>query len=860
MDTFVITCPWCKEPSSFEMSLNDISINEKNRDLYLNKIKNNEDDRYILKCKNLFCLAPFEAVVCKERDNAIFLQERLIGNVWFSPRRFRLRKNLAGDLYENYFSVLFNRRDIERKTELTFSEFIDLDMITRFLFGTTLRQKLHTSIFEAWVTPEKTFWIPIDPFYPESDKFITQIQDPQCMSCRKIFKIQEKAFLENLKKNIYCEYSDFCPLGTNCILVTGIEDEKKWNRCLKCLEFREDNCMCYHSDLSIIKSITEQFEKGKFDQDRPFVKQCWAGNKEIASPIIVHNHIVAVIISGPFITADSTQTVDKLIHKEIEYRRENLLNPESCLKENKSELEKELRELKNIDNKKINIRITNLPDREIDAIFKGLKIDIKHITEIVNNKYVHIRNLIENAYRREITSFLTNKLLEECEFSDFLVHLLDRMKQFWAFENVCLLMGSQSDDNLTVFATDSEVLKKEDSSITIEKPEHLKHEFGIRGIFLILEEEYTSDEYAEWKKFVNKLIEIYSKLGNNKQKQVFVVLVFTGSRHYVYCFYGRDENYYSVLSHYDNKIKFPKVRLSEQCKEEILLTCQSVSERLHSFWQVDDQELSYRMLSHSLRNPIKRMRGGSGILKMRVHNDVNLDLQKTYPEIYDAIMTTLTSLRYGSDIVNYELDKLSFAGNIEGWLKRADESNCNLKKILSELKPQYIFFSKQIIDSYKRSNWIFKINKNLQYKIIGNEEVITLAIRNVLDNAAKYSYNNRDIIVEIRENGYPNCIDLIVINRGVPIKDDELEKIWNKNYRGEHAKKRQVKAEEGTGYGLYIVKRILEKVNKEVEKPYSISRREISTSNRPEDEITTTLTFKKSQEIISDDFDTIRGR
>lgn len=90
----------------------------------------------------------------------------------------------------------------------------------------------------------------------------------------------------------------------------------------------------------------------------------------------------------------------------------------------------------------------------------------------------------------------------------------------------------------------------------------------------------------------------------------------------------------------------------------------------------------------------------------------------------------------------------------------------------------------------------------------GARDAIGLAVRNVLDNAFKYSFPGRQIWVEVVE--FTEGCQLIVTNFGVPVEPDEAPMVWQRDYRGRHARKRKTKAEEGTGYGLFIVRQIVE--------------------------------------------------
>jgi two-component system, OmpR family, sensor histidine kinase KdpD len=81
-----------------------------------------------------------------------------------------------------------------------------------------------------------------------------------------------------------------------------------------------------------------------------------------------------------------------------------------------------------------------------------------------------------------------------------------------------------------------------------------------------------------------------------------------------------------------------------------------------------------------------------------------------------------------------------------------------------------------------------------------DRDLLSLALRQLLDNALKYSSPTSTIEVLARGNG---AVEISVRNSGATIPDREKTRIFERFYRGEHA--RQVP---GTGMGLTIVQEI----------------------------------------------------
>jgi signal transduction histidine kinase len=81
-----------------------------------------------------------------------------------------------------------------------------------------------------------------------------------------------------------------------------------------------------------------------------------------------------------------------------------------------------------------------------------------------------------------------------------------------------------------------------------------------------------------------------------------------------------------------------------------------------------------------------------------------------------------------------------------------------------------------------------------------DRELLSLALRQLLDNALKYSPPSSTIDVQARSNG---AVEIIVRNSGSTIPEREQPRVIERFYRGAHA--RHIP---GTGMGLAIVQQI----------------------------------------------------
>lgn len=98
-----------------------------------------------------------------------------------------------------------------------------------------------------------------------------------------------------------------------------------------------------------------------------------------------------------------------------------------------------------------------------------------------------------------------------------------------------------------------------------------------------------------------------------------------------------------------------------------------------------------------------------------------------------------------------------------------------------------------------------KLDSNKECSSIYAYDSIELIPFLVLDNAIKYTTNGEDINIYIYDN--ISIQEVIIEAYGAKIEEEELDKIFEREYRGKNAKEF---CNDGSGIGLYLVKRICE--------------------------------------------------
>jgi signal transduction histidine kinase len=123
-------------------------------------------------------------------------------------------------------------------------------------------------------------------------------------------------------------------------------------------------------------------------------------------------------------------------------------------------------------------------------------------------------------------------------------------------------------------------------------------------------------------------------------------------------------------------------------------------------------------------------------------------------------------------------------------LIRIDDILWEMKEELTKVFPHY------------KVNIEFSLNLDHEsLQIQGDEQLMKIAIMNLMDNGCKYSDDHR-VSVNLKSN--TNTLELDFFNNGQGIESEAIKKIFTPFFRGKHANK--VK---GFGIGLSLVSRII---------------------------------------------------
>jgi two-component system, OmpR family, phosphate regulon sensor histidine kinase PhoR len=209
-------------------------------------------------------------------------------------------------------------------------------------------------------------------------------------------------------------------------------------------------------------------------------------------------------------------------------------------------------------------------------------------------------------------------------------------------------------------------------------------------------------------------------------------------------------------------------------------------------WQRDRQlrqlkENFISNVSHELKTPLSLIRMFSEILVLgRVKNE---DKRQEYYRIIHNESDRMSRL------INNLLD---FAHLIRG-IEHKHFEKTNIAQVVTEALEAY---------RYEIQKDGFQVHLETASGIpdfLADPNAITMAFLNILDNSVKYSGDQKQISVRVlRNNGF---VDVSVMDKGLGISPVELNRIFDKFYRGNDPSVRRIR---GSGIGLAITKHVAE--------------------------------------------------
>lgn len=198
----------------------------------------------------------------------------------------------------------------------------------------------------------------------------------------------------------------------------------------------------------------------------------------------------------------------------------------------------------------------------------------------------------------------------------------------------------------------------------------------------------------------------------------------------------------------------------------------------------------YSQMNHEIRTPLQSLLGSLELLRKAEDSKSRQEYEKSAAACAEFLLTVTNDLL---DLGKIESDSIDMVS-----------SNFSLSDLLERLK---------LITMSMFSGKDIKVQFNHQHPegiwIYGDKNRLTQVFLNLISNAFKYT-DRGEIEIKTIYHMEKQKLEFSVTDSGIGIPDAVLKNIFNQYYRVDHGDKKE---RPGTGIGLYLVKRLTEKMN-----------------------------------------------
>jgi signal transduction histidine kinase len=238
-----------------------------------------------------------------------------------------------------------------------------------------------------------------------------------------------------------------------------------------------------------------------------------------------------------------------------------------------------------------------------------------------------------------------------------------------------------------------------------------------------------------------------------------------------------NQHTYNVIKSYETIFKVENLEREARAQRDRTDIIEKKNAELDSFF--------YRV-SHDLKGPISSLLG--------LHNLIKLEVQDKHAQRYfDMYQTQITRIN------NIVMDLIHLTR-----MNHQEEHNVKIdfESILHDCIHAYHY-----MDNYNSIEFIMEIDPHIQFH--SQWAIVNTILQNLIENAIKYARPNKNPYVRINIVQEENEIVIRVADNGIGIPVVYQPKVFNMFFRGDHPV-------QGTGLGLYILKRAVERLQGKV--------------------------------------------
>ncbi len=618
---FAVRCPHCLEWRIYKQHPRKVALESERELREILDGLHRDPDRYthpkLLKCDRPLsvCPAPNIAFVCRTESEALKFVQHV--PAWSLKRDFRLYRSDKRTRWEPFVGIVFRTLPVPRQKHIELESLLDRQLLSRAIIGYSEEVKGPFTVYAAEVFEQggatEIIWAPIEGAVGK-EPLIPRHFNLFCQLCRDV--ILRRLLAGFLAKGRPTPGT--CPHprkfgrkeSNTCAGRDAACLNEDWNHCPAFLEVRKRKCPCYRSDLPTIKEVRRRWANG-LSVDKPFTRSCWAGLKEIALPIVVHDHFVGVVMTGQLVPGRSAlKPVEKVMvrfrNATDEERRKvarawGILS--GSLSPHTADRHKNVTEDFRIDEKEL--------QRRISVVSGG----VGRIVDVAKAHYHRIRGRSETVFRQEILGRIETVQDYDTFFEGPVGRILDRMREFWAFKTGHLLMIPPGSNDLYALAMATGG-KPRCFGYPGEYFAHIKPSYTLRRPLPMLMDKKdpvrTCSAPARSFAYILNRVMKEPKWRIPRERCMFIILVPVADHVFAFLFAARNAKEISPLGR-------PAPRgLSDLAHEAIFETCTEVVHAVGNLWFSQALERAWRDFSadaaHRIGNRISSVSNLLGVL------------------------------------------------------------------------------------------------------------------------------------------------------------------------------------------------------------------------------------------------------
>lgn len=142
----------------------------------------------------------------------------------------------------------------------------------------------------------------------------------------------------------------------------------------------------------------------------------------------------------------------------------------------------------------------------------------------------------------------------------------------------------------------------------------------------------------------------------------------------------------------------------------------------------------------------------------------------------------------------------------------ADHALTKLKEPLQEIELRQLLVN--LADDFQPLAWDSEINIIVNKDhfddhppVLAMKPLVSQVFSNIIENAVKYSDKGTDVVITGKYVSASDSFVVSIRNRGIPLNPEHMRSVFDRGFRSSEAKR---KYPAGTGFGLYIARRIVE--------------------------------------------------